>query len=196
MQISRMILFAVCLLAVALPVCADGAVPERSTIPDSEYVPNRYGVGLLLGGAYDPDPIGLVLVQGQMLVDYDRFSWHAAPEALSLKFEANAGITTDGRDRALLSVNALAHYYLGRRKAEKWVPYIEAGIGLIYTDFKVEGQGLRFNFNPQAGAGVEFALPEDRAMTVSLRLHHVSNGNTYKDNRGFNSAFLMIGYLF
>ncbi|MDF1580925.1 MAG: acyloxyacyl hydrolase [Desulfuromonadales bacterium] len=158
--------------------------------------PTRYGVALLVGSAYDPHRIGLALVQGQLLLDYDRIAWHAAPQSLRLKFEINAGLTTDGRDRGLLAVNMLALRYLDGLQAGHWTPYIEAGVGVIYTDFQVKGQGLRINFNPQAGAGVEYLLAGGGAVTMALRLHHISNGDTYKDNRGVNSALLMIGYLF
>lgn len=158
--------------------------------------PTRYGVALLVGSAYDPHRIGLAMVQGQLLVDYDRIAWHAAPQALRLKFEVNAGLTTDGRYRALVAVNMLALNYLERYRHGPWTPYIEAGIGLIYTDFQVKDQGLRINFNPQAGVGIEYVLPQGGGVTTALRLHHISNGDTYKDNRGVNSALLMIGYLF
>jgi len=175
-------------LGIALPVCAQGT--------DDRYVPTRYGVALLAGNAYDPDNIGLVMVQGQMLVDYDRVFWHAAPESLRLKLEVNGGVTTDGSYRALLSVNMMALNYLNNFRIGSWLPYVEAGIGAIYADFKVDGQGSRVNFNPQAGVGFEYPLQAGGAMTMGLRLHHISNGNLLKDNRGVNSALLMIGYLF
>lgn len=162
----------------------------------TEHVPNRYGIALLAGKAYDPDAIGLLLLQGQLLLDYDRIFWHAAPESLRLKLEINGGLTTDGRRRALLSVNMLALNYFNRLRIASWVPYAEAGIGLIYTDFQVDGQGSRINFNPQLGAGLEYPLENGRALTLGLRLHHLSNGNLLKDNRGVNSALLVIGYLF
>jgi len=162
----------------------------------AQYRPTRYGVSLLVGNAYDPDNFGLVILQGQMLVDYERVFWHSAPESLALKFEANVGMTTDGRDKSLAALNMLAFYRFEEATTGKWTPYIEAGIGVIYTDFRVDGQGLYFNFNPQAGFGFEYDLGSDKAMTMALRLHHLSNGNTYKENRGINSALLMIGYLF
>lgn len=171
-------------------------VYAQSATAASDYAPTRYGAALLVGKAYSPDHFGLVLAQGQVVFDYDRIFWHAAPEPLRFKLEANAGITTDGRHRGLLAVNAMALYYLEHFKRGDWTPYVEAGIGLIYTDFQVAGQGMRFNFNPQAGVGVEYALPGGAAVTTAVRLHHISNGKTHHDNRGINLALLMIGYLF
>jgi len=174
--------------------CLSVALPQPAAAED--YAPTRYGAALLAGQTYDPDSFGLLILQGQLLLDYDRVFSHAAPESLRFKLEANLGITTDGRNRGLAAVNGLALYYLEQFKRANWTPYVEAGVGVIYTDFQVDGQGLRFNFNPQAGVGVEYRLANGAAVTGALRLHHLSNGKTYRDNRGVNSALLMIGYLF
>lgn len=193
-MIKRGLLFLLllaCLLTAVVPVSA-----ENKPVEAPEYAPVRYGIALLGGMAYDPQNIGLAIVQGQMLFDYAQIFWHKAPDDLRLKFEVNAGLTLDGRKRGLLAVNMLALRYLGGYALADWTPYVEAGIGLIYTDFRVAGQGLNLNFNPQAGVGFEHALSDGRALTTALRLHHLSNGNTYKENRGINSALLMIGYLF
>ena len=163
---------------------------------DERYVPTRYGAALLFGNSYDPDNIDLIVVQGQMLVDYDRIVWHAAPESLRLKFEVNGGLMIDGDCRGLLSLDMLALYYLDRFKIRQWLPYVEAGIGAIYTDLQVDGQGSRINFNPQLGIGFEYPLQLGGALTMGVRLHHISNGNLLRENRGVNSALLMIGYLF
>ena len=37
---------------------------------------------------------------------------------------------------------------------------------------------------------------DSEAISLGLRLHHVSNANLLKDNRGVNSVFLMVGYQF
>ena len=180
--------------AFVLLICLLLAAPLHAQADD--YVPTRYGAALLVGRTYDPDTFGLVLLQGQIIVDYDRFFWHAAPEALRLKLEINAGLTTASPQRGLLSVGMLALYYLDKLKIGSWVPYAEGGIGVIYTDFQVDGQGSRINFNPQLGIGVEYPFASGSAMTVGLRLHHLSNANLMNDNRGVNSALLQIGYLF
>ncbi len=159
-------------------------------------VPTRYGVAVLAGGAYDPETFGMVLLQGQMVIDYDRVFWHAAPEALRLKLEANGGMTTGDRQRGIVAVDMLALYVLPAYKFGRWLPYVEGGIGVIYTDFQVDGQGSRFNFNPQLGAGFEIPLATGGTMTLGVRLHHLSNGNLLEDNRGVNSVLMQVGYLF
>ena len=171
------------------------AAPTLAADSGRELAPTRYGIAFLGGQAYDPDHFGLVIVQGQMLLDYQRVFWHPAPRALRLKLEVNLGLRTDSKPRGLIAANALALYYL-QPDGQVWRPYVEAGIGLIYTDFQVEGQGLRINFNPQCGAGVEYGLANGAAMTLGVRLSHISNGNLHHDNRGINAALVTIGYLF
>lgn len=168
----------------------------QSVYAQDDTVPTRYGAGLLVGSSYDPGSIGLVLVQGQIVLDYDRVFWHAAPEPLRFKLEVNGGLTTDGNHRGLLSLNMLALYYLDILRVGSWLPYVEAGIGAIYTDFKVAGQGSRINFNPQLGIGAEYPLSTGAAVSLGLRLHHLSNGDLLEDNRGVNSILLQLGYLF
>jgi len=155
----------------------------------------RYGLATLHGTAYDPEHISLSIVQGFVLLDYDQVFWHQAPDPLRLKLEGNLGMTTDGRARSLASINMLALYYL-EPLARRWRPYGEAGIGLIYTDFHVKDQGLHLNFNPQFGAGLEYALNQKQALLGGFRFHHISNGNLHDHNRGINSWLLMLGLKF
>ena len=70
------------------------------------------------------------------------------------------------------------------------------GIGVIYTDFQVEGQGSRINFNPQFGIGAEFNLDSGGPFFSAIRLSHISNGGLHSDNRGVNSIVLVIGRFF
>lgn len=162
----------------------------------AELEPTRYGVAVLSGMAYDPDTFGIGLVQGYALFDYDRVFWHEAPDDLRFRVEANFGLAGREGHRAMASINMLAFKYLDSYAAGQWRPYVEAGIGVIYTDFQVDGQGLRFNFNPQAGAGVEWTRTDGHTLQAGVRVHHISNGELHEDNRGINSALLMVGWLF
>jgi hypothetical protein len=160
-----------------------------------EPVPTHYGLALLGGMTYDPDEFAIGLLQSFALIDYDRVFRHAAPEDLRLRVEANLGLADRHGQRAIASLNMLAFKYLDRYAAGPWRPYLEAGIGVIYTDFQVEDQGLRINFNPQAGAGVEYAGENGRTFQAGVRAHHISNGGLHEDNRGLNSVLLSVGWL-
>jgi len=156
----------------------------------------RYGMALLGGQAYDPDRFGLVILQGNVQLPYDQVFWHAAPDSLFFKGEFSLGMTTDGRDRVLAAVNMMAVKYVETISSATWKPYLEGGIGVVYTDFRVKGQGLRFNFNPQIGAGADLRMAHGREISVGVRLHHLSNADLHRDNRGINSILLMTGVRF
>jgi len=156
--------------------------------------PTRYATAVSLGTTYDPvGDIEFALVSGVALFDYDAVWPHRAPEPLRFKLEATAGVTTAPATRAIASTNIFALYYLEGLSAGSWVPYGEAGVGLIYTDYRVKGQGLRFNFNPQAGLGVEYRPASGPPWYAAFRLHHLSNGDLYHENRGVNAVLLTVG---
>ncbi|WP_302504325.1 acyloxyacyl hydrolase [Geoalkalibacter halelectricus] len=162
-----------------------------------ELVPTRFGLGGNLGSVYDPnEKIDFVQVVGLALFDYDAVWPHRAPEALRFKVEANLGLTTAPKMRVIASGNMLALYFLDRLRSSRLRPYAEAGIGLIYTDFQVDGQGLRINFNPQAGIGTEIETNRYGVWFTAFRLHHVSNADLHRDNRGINSVVLSFGRFF
>jgi lipid A 3-O-deacylase len=179
--VKRALLLPLLLLA----LCPAGAWGE-------EAVPTRFAAAAIGGHAYDPETIDFVLLSGVALFDYDRIWPHRAPAPLRFKVEGSLGGTVEGRQRGIAAANIFALYYLDRWRTAGLRPYGEAGIGLIYTDFQVHHQGLRINFNPQAGIGAEFG----KHGFAALRLHHLSNGNLHHDNRGINAVLLQAGRYF
>jgi len=159
--------------------------------------PERLGLGLTWGHSYDPSPtFGFAQLTGVLQYDYDRIWPQRAPEPLRFKLEGSLGFASyRGDDRLFSSVNMLAKYYLAPAEA-RFRPYLEAGIGLIYSDFQVEGQGLRVNFNPQAGFGCDYRSPAGTLYFANFRPHHLSNGEFYHDNRGVNSVLVQVGRYF
>jgi lipid A 3-O-deacylase len=160
-------------------------------------VANRYGMAIAGGNTYTPEnDISFILLSGFALFDYEKVWGHKAPDALRFKVESSVGATTRPDRKLMTSANIFALYYLKGLAFKTFRPYIEGGIGIIYTDFQVQGQGLRFNFNPQAGMGTEFTVGSDTTCLVALRLHHISNGGLNHDNTGINSVTLMLGRFF
>jgi hypothetical protein len=178
-------------LLFASPISAEEGKDDR--------VETRYGVSLAYGNTYDPTgDIGFLLLSGVVVFDYDRIWPHRAPQALRFKVEAGAGstLTSEFRGRFVASIGVLALYYLDRLTGRGVRPYVEGGIGVIYTDFQVEGQGLRLNFNPQLGIGAEFPAGSKTPFFAALRLHHISNAGLDDENRGINSVVFTLGRFF
>jgi lipid A 3-O-deacylase len=157
----------------------------------------RYGMAALLGNTFDPDgDINFIQLSGFVMWDYDKVWRHWAPEPLRFKVEGTVGLTTSPTTRGMASVGMMALYYLDFISSHRLNPYVEGGIGVIYTDFQVEGQGSRFNFNPQIGIGTEIQVDSGHPFFGAVRLSHISNAGLHNDNRGVNSVVLMIGRFF
>jgi len=160
-------------------------------------VPDRYGLATIIGNTYDPnDNIGFALLSGFALFDYDKIWHHAAPAPLRFKVEVSIGSTWTKEKEVMASAGILALYFLDRFAGHGFRPYVEGGIGGIYTGWKVEGQGSHLNFNPQIGIGTEFSIGSGPPFFTAVRLHHISNACLKKDNRGANSIFLVVGRFF
>ena len=160
-------------------------------------IPTRYGMAAVWGRTFDPvNNIYFTQLSGFIMWDYDKVWHHWAPDPLRFKVEATAGLTVSPQTRAMVSVGMMALYYLDFVSSERLVPYLEGGIGVVYTDFQVEGQGSRFNFNPQIGIGTEFKVDSGPAFFTALRLSHISNAGLADENRGVNSVVWMLGRFF
>ena len=154
-------------------------------------------MSLEYGYTYDPrQDITFLLARVFAIYDYGTVWRQDRPAALRFKVEAAAGSTLTPGSDLMVSVNMLALYYPGRLSGTAPRPYLEGGIGAIYTQFRVQGQGLHFNFNPLLGVGCEVPQPDGRNPFAAIRLHHISNGEFYRENRGVNSVQLQVGRFF
>ena len=160
-------------------------------------VPNRYGMSIAGGNSYDPqNDVTFVQISGFALFDHEKIFPHKAPEALRFKVEGSLGSMTRPEKRFIISASIFALYYINMLATKTLKPYVEGGIGGIYMDYRWEGQGARFNFNPQLGIGTEINTESGKPFLMALRLYHVSNAGLNKENRGLNAVTLHIGRFF
>ena len=153
----------------------------------------RLGMGAMAGLAYDPfDARDFVALNAFFLFDYERVWGHKAPENLKFKTEVSVGSTTEPED-LILSSGIAALLYLDQFETKWFRPYVEGGIGIVYTDYKVDGQGLSLNFNPRAGIGTDIKIKGNASFYCGLSLWHLSNGNIHSNNRGINAVVLLFG---
>jgi len=173
---------------------------QSSKVDDSTpYAPTQSGISLNSGYTYDPsDNIFFLQASVFRLYDYDSFWKHKAPDNLRFKLEGSLGSAfLDGDDaRLIANAGVLALLYLDNLETDLIKPYLEAGIGVIYTDYRVQGQDYRLNFNPQAGIGIEFKKKGKQNRFVSFRMHHISNGGLGSTNRGQNTIVFAFGQYF
>lgn len=185
------------MLVFLLPAASHGAEEASPGAAGDVREQDRYGMALEVANTYDPGhDRSFVLLSAVALYDYGKI-WHQdRPKELCFKVEASLGGTTRPDLRTVASVGMLALYFFDRIATPQIRPYFEAGIGVIYTDFRVQGQGFRINFNPQLGIGAEFPQKSGKNLFMTFRLHHLSNAELHHDNRGVNSAALQVGRFF
>jgi lipid A 3-O-deacylase len=184
-----------CLIIMA--VFLGNAPTAQSEDNNESDIQTRYGLAAVLGKTFDPiNDIYFTQISGFIMWDYDKVWRHWAPDPLRFKVEGTAGLTVSPKTRAMVSVGMMALYYLEFISSDRLVPYLEGGIGLVYTDFQVDDQGSRINFNPQIGIGTEFGGESGAPFFGAVRLSHISNAGLHNENRGVNSVVLMIGRFF
>ena len=170
--------------------------PSWGQDSEEDEVLSRFGFALSYGNSIHPDnDIGFLMANYVAIFDYDKIWQHSVPEALRFKLELSLGSTTTPKQWIMASTGMMALYYLDPLSTSWFRPYVEAGIGIIYTGFRVEGQGSHLNFNPRAGIGAEFPLGEEILFT-SLRWDHLSNAGLHEDNVSVDSVILMFGAYF
>lgn len=106
------------------------------------------------------------------------------------------GEVTVGRefhpDRAwAMSLTPMARYLF--ESSERWVPYVEAGFGLAWTDIGEPDLGGDQQFSTLAGAGVYWFVRSDIAYTFQYRFVHYSNAGLRTPNQGVNVHAGLVG---
>jgi len=71
--------------------------------------------------------------------------------------------------------------------------FVEGGTGIIWECINSPTIGSAFNFTPQVGGGVDFALASQWGLTFAYRFRHSSNAGLYKENPAFNVSFFQFG---
>lgn len=84
------------------------------------------------------------------------------------------------------------HFDVGR----SFVPYVEGGVGALYTDLRGFNLGGKFQFLSLGGLGLSYFLDENRALHFGWRFRHVSNLGIHDDNAGLNSFIVQVGFSF
>lgn len=196
-ETEHMVRLMLVLLTLGWCLFPSGSRADETAAPREERAQDRFGMSVEFANFYDPGhDTSFALVTGFGLFDYGKI-WHQdRPKELCFKVEGALGSTFRPEVRTMASLGMFALYFVDRIATPQIRPYFEGGIGIIYSDFRVEGQGLRINFNPQLGIGAELSHKDGPSSFAALRLHHVSNGNLYHDNRGFNSLVLQVGRFF
>ncbi len=75
----------------------------------------------------------------------------------------------------------------------RWIPYLDAGAGILGTDIGAPDLGTTFEFNEQFGTGVRFFWRRNLALNFQYRYIHISNAGIKEPNQGVNEHVFYAG---
>jgi len=81
------------------------------------------------------------------------------------------------------------HFISGMR----WVPFVDIGIGISLTDIRLPDLGGSFQFNTQAGAGLNWFIKDNLAISLECRYLHLSSAGLSMPNDGVNTLGGILG---
>jgi len=76
---------------------------------------------------------------------------------------------------------------------DNWVPYIEGGAGVAFTDIGHPDLSTTFQFTEQGGVGFRYHLDANTWLRVGSRVLHISNGGIKEPNTGVTTANVILG---
>jgi opacity protein-like surface antigen len=180
-----------------MAVVLAGATPAQAT--DLLPRPGSWELGLRSGYSISPRNVDMVPVN--IRIGYTLFKgkkWVIPPGALEVGVEPFVSVITSVThpDKRSGSIElggvlpVLTYYFdLGGRI----YPYLEGGLGMLYTDLRGYNLGGHFSFLETVGAGVTYFLNDTLALNAGWRYRHISNAEIYKDNAGLDSFIFLAG---
>lgn len=81
------------------------------------------------------------------------------------------------------------HFATGTR----WIPFVEAGAGILGTTISAPDLAGGFQFHLLAGSGLQWFYRNDVAINFEYRLGHISDAGTRSPNLGLNTNEFILG---
>jgi opacity protein-like surface antigen len=78
----------------------------------------------------------------------------------------------------------------------RWIPFIDGGVGVTATGIGPPDLSGTFQFNLQGGAGVQWFIRDNLALTLEARYLHMSCAGISQPNLGLNGVTGMLGLSF
>jgi len=85
----------------------------------------------------------------------------------------------------------LLQYHFTRSR--RFVPFLQAGGGMLFTTDDIPAGTAQFNFTPQGGVGLYWLRGDQASLVLGLRYHHISNAGRIQPNPGQNALYFFTG---
>ena len=120
------------------------------------------------------------------------------PIAISTLDPERNDIIVDRAPTYVIGITPFQLEYKFVRPERKWAPFVFAGAGLAVGNWHKGAREITtaFEFILQGGAGIEYYLPNGKAVNFSYRFWHLSNGNLKSVNVGLNAHLFTMGFAF
>jgi hypothetical protein len=186
------------LLLCATLAAADGRAGAQTREPAERFAAGIFHAGVSAGWGHgyeflnDQDEVRMLAVVprvGMGLSDPMGDGWYRGNFDLSFEPQLLVNFDPDGGRAAGAAL--WLQYQL--HSADRIVPFVGGGAGMLGLDFDGRHQDDGFNFILQAGGGVHLFASERLALTFDTRWHHISNAGLRDSNHGIDSGMVLLG---
>jgi opacity protein-like surface antigen len=149
------------------------------------------GVGLKAMGSEEAHDLAMATLHvGRQLHPGESIPW-AFLEHVEIGAELRSGAQYRPDAAYVVGLTPMLRYRFF--DASRWTPFLDAGAGVTATDIHHPDLSTTFEFNLQAGIGLEWRWRQNTALVVQARYLHLSNAHIDVPNQGVNSLLFSGG---
>jgi lipid A 3-O-deacylase len=188
----------------------DPPSPSSLSLPADDLIPSTPGMGdgflkgtrriaLAVGHGSGPAIFGST-ERHDLLLGTAQFGWmisqvvgqdHPYRGNWELGAEVMGGWQYHPRGAYLVGVMPTLRYHLAT--GTRWVPFAQAGAGILFTDIGEPDLATTFEFQLLAGAGLNYRITPHLALGIETRFAHISNAGIEHPNFGVNTFQVLTG---
>jgi len=113
--------------------------------------------------------------------------------------EFSTSFVCEGFGNVIIGPSLLIRYNFVQ-PGSKFIPYVQAGAGVVYTDAHEDQSqnaiGQAIEFTPQGSIGLHYLIGDNWSINVEAMYHHISNAGLADRNTGVNALGGFIGFTY
>jgi lipid A 3-O-deacylase len=183
----------------AFPPSGPAEPAARGFFQEAALGPTNWNVGFALGAGVGLKAMGseeahdltvATLHVGRQLHPGESIPW-AFLQHVEIGAELWSGAQYRPNTAYVVGLTPMLRYRLF--DASRWTPFLDAGAGATATGIHHPDLSTTFEFNLQAGIGLEWRWRQNTAVAVQARYLHLSNAHIDVPNQGVNSLLFSGG---